>query len=208
MFKRLRPGRPSPAMIVAIIALVFAFGGTSVADEAVDFAKTKLINGKRLKGRSVSGGKLKRNTIGGTEVNESKLAKVPSASNADKAKSADSATTATSATNASNATNATTADTATTASSLGTLASGNTEVGVYEFVGRRRSRITRSHFRSRYRPPQRRTTSRSRSPRASRMQPGACGIEGVHPGLSFTPTNIVATLIRLRCWCDHRRCCT
>src|SRR6185312_1532155 len=105
MLKRMPSGRPSPAMIVAIIALIGALGGSAVADDAVDFAKSKLVNGKRLKSRSVSGNKLKRNTIGGTEINESKLGKVPSATNADKATNATNATNATSATNATNATN-------------------------------------------------------------------------------------------------------
>jgi hypothetical protein len=46
MLKRMRPGRPSPAMIVAIVALVGAFGGSAIADSAVDFAKSRLRNGK------------------------------------------------------------------------------------------------------------------------------------------------------------------
>src|SRR5437762_672683 len=100
MLKRLRPMRPSPAMIVAMIALVGMFGGTAIAGQAVDLAKKKLIDGSKIKTRSISGSKLKRNTVSGTEVDESKLAKVPSASNADRATSATNATNATSATNA------------------------------------------------------------------------------------------------------------
>src|SRR5437773_587087 len=99
MLKRMRPGRPSPAMIVAIIALVGAFGGSAIADNAVDFAKSKLINGKRLKSRSVAGSKLKKDTLTGTEVNEGALGKVPSATNADKATNATNADKATNATN-------------------------------------------------------------------------------------------------------------
>src|SRR5688572_3041250 len=97
MLKRMRPGRPSPAMIVAVIALVGAFGGSAVADEAVEFAKTKLINGKRIKNRTISASKVKRNTLGGTEINESKLAVVPNANRANSAATADRATTATTA---------------------------------------------------------------------------------------------------------------
>ena len=96
MLKRMRPGRPSPSMIVAIIALLFAFSGTSIAQDAVQIA-AKPFNGKKIKSRSISGSKLKKNTIGGTEVNESKLGKVPSAANADKATNATNATNAQSA---------------------------------------------------------------------------------------------------------------
>lgn len=94
MLQRMRPQRPSAAMIVAVIALVAALGGSAVADDAVQFAKSKVINGSKIKKKSIAGSKLKNNTVTGTQVNESKLAKVPSATKAD------SATKATSATNA------------------------------------------------------------------------------------------------------------
>jgi hypothetical protein len=98
--------RPSPAMVVAMIALVAAFAGPAVASDAVDFAKKKLINGKNIKSRSISGSKLKNDTLTGIQISESKLGKVPSATNADTAANATNATKATSATNATNATNA------------------------------------------------------------------------------------------------------
>jgi hypothetical protein len=107
MLKRMRPRRPSPAMVVALIALVGAFGGSAIADEAVQVSK--LIKGSKIKKRSLPGNRLKKNTLGGTEINESRVGKVPSATNADKA------TTATNATNALNATNATNATSATNA---------------------------------------------------------------------------------------------
>lgn len=50
--------------------------------------------------RSVAGKKLKKNTVTGTEVKESKLGQVPSALNADHATNADHANTAETATNA------------------------------------------------------------------------------------------------------------
>ena len=81
--------RPSPAMVVAIIALVLAAGGVGYA--------ASTINGKVLKNRSVAGKKLKKNTLTGTEIRESKLGKVP------KAKSADTALHANTADNATNA---------------------------------------------------------------------------------------------------------
>jgi hypothetical protein len=101
MLQRMRPRRPSAAMVVAMIALIAAFGGTAAADDAVDFAKSKLLNGSKIKKKSIAGNRLRNNTITGTQVSESKLGKVPSATKAD------------SATNATNATNATTATTAT-----------------------------------------------------------------------------------------------
>jgi hypothetical protein len=66
--------RPSPAMVVALVALFVALGGTGYA--AVQ------INGKNLKGRSVAGVKLKRNTLTGVEIRESRLGAVPNARNA------------------------------------------------------------------------------------------------------------------------------
>ena len=70
----LRLKRPSPAMVVALIALFVALAGSGYA--------AVTINGKNLKNRSVAGKKLMRNTVGGTEVNESRLGRVPSAANA------------------------------------------------------------------------------------------------------------------------------
>lgn len=82
---------PSPAMIVALIALVFAMSGTAVA-------ASKLVSGDKLiKKTSLSGNRLKKNTLTGTQINESKLGKVPSATHADSATSATRATSADSA---------------------------------------------------------------------------------------------------------------
>ena len=83
MLNWLRRHRPAPAMIVAVAALTVALGGSAVADQAVDVAKRKLINGKRIKPRSLSGNRLKRNSVGPAEVRESRLAKVPKARVAD-----------------------------------------------------------------------------------------------------------------------------
>lgn len=62
---------PSPAMVVALIALFVALGGSGYA--AVQ------LNGKNLKNGSVSGKKLKRNSVTGRQVKESTLATVPRA---------------------------------------------------------------------------------------------------------------------------------
>ena len=88
--------RPSPPLVVALLALFVALGGVGYAATA--------INGKDIKNRSVAGRKLKKNTLTGAEINESKLGKVPNATNATHANRADSATSATNAANASNAT--------------------------------------------------------------------------------------------------------
>ena len=125
---RIRAQQPSAALTVAVIALIASLSSTAPAQDAVDFAKTKLLDGKNIRSKSIAGSKLRNNTVTGTQVSESKLGKVPSASKADSAASATTATTATSATSATNATNATDATnatnaaTATNASQLGGIA--------------------------------------------------------------------------------------
>ena len=86
---RLLPRRlPSPAMIVACIALIVALGGTSYAAIRLPAAS---VGTKQLKKGAVTGVKVRKNTLTGTQVRESTLSKVPSALNADSADSADSA---------------------------------------------------------------------------------------------------------------------
>lgn len=58
--------RPSPAMVIALTALVVAMGGTAVAGD--------LINGADIR----------KDTVTGKQVKESSLTKVPKASSADK----------------------------------------------------------------------------------------------------------------------------
>ena len=89
--------RPSPAMVIACIALTVALGGTSYA--AIKLPRNS-VGTKQLKKNAVTGPKVKANTITGADVLESSLAEVPSAA------TAATATTATTATNATNATNA------------------------------------------------------------------------------------------------------
>lgn len=83
--------RPSPAMVVAVVALIVGFSGSAVAGEVVRIAKNSL-PGNRLKERSVSGNRIKRNTLTGAEIAESRLGKVPLAGRADIVTKADSAT--------------------------------------------------------------------------------------------------------------------
>ena len=90
--------RPNHATVIAYLALFVALGGTG-------YAAVK-INGSNLVNNSVAGKKLKRNTLGAREVNESRLARVPSAANARRAATADSATNAAHAASADHATSA------------------------------------------------------------------------------------------------------
>jgi hypothetical protein len=67
----LRNRRPSPAMIVAVIALVVALAGTAYAAQT--------INGGAIKKQTIGGGKLKKKTLTGFQINTNKLGVVPSA---------------------------------------------------------------------------------------------------------------------------------
>jgi hypothetical protein len=69
--RRAMPGRPSPAMVVALLALFVALGGSGYA--AVQ------LNGKNIKTRSIAGKKLKNNTLTGRQIRESRLGTVPRA---------------------------------------------------------------------------------------------------------------------------------
>jgi hypothetical protein len=95
--KRLIWLRPSPAMIVACLALGIALGGTSYA--AITLPRNS-VGTKQLKKNAVTGPKVKNNSLTGADVLESKLAKVPAAKAADTAALAATATTATTAGNA------------------------------------------------------------------------------------------------------------
>ena len=76
---------PSPAMVVACVALVVALGGTS-------YAATRLpansVGTKQLKRGSVTGVKVKRDSLTGAQINESRLGTVPTATQAASATSA------------------------------------------------------------------------------------------------------------------------
>jgi hypothetical protein len=98
------PRRPSAALVVAMLALVVALGGTAFAGPVAQLAKT--ISGSSIKAHSIKGNRLVNNTLTGTQIKESTLATVPSAfvaGNASAANTANTATTATTATTAANA---------------------------------------------------------------------------------------------------------
>ena len=70
----LKSRRPSPAMIVAVIALFVALAGTAYAAQT--------INGGAIIKQSIGGGKLKQKTLTGYQINTNKLGIVPSAKSA------------------------------------------------------------------------------------------------------------------------------
>ena len=110
MFSKLT--RVSPAMVVALAALVLSLGGTSFAEGAATRIG-KLVSGSKIKRASIPGNRLikggvtgdriKSNSITGKQINESSLGIVPSAATAKKVALADRATNAQRATNADNA---------------------------------------------------------------------------------------------------------
>lgn len=62
MLGKVRPRRPSAAMVVAFLALCVALSGTAVGKSAVTSAQ-KLITGKQIKNRSVTGVDIKSNSL-------------------------------------------------------------------------------------------------------------------------------------------------
>jgi len=66
--------RPSPAMVVALVALVTALAGTAYAAQT--------INGGAIKKQTIGGGKIKPDTLTGFQINNNKLGVVPSAERA------------------------------------------------------------------------------------------------------------------------------
>lgn len=68
---KMRSRRPSPAMIVALVALIVALGGTAYAAQS--------INGGAIKKQTIGGGKLKQKTLTGFQINTNKLGVVPAA---------------------------------------------------------------------------------------------------------------------------------
>jgi len=106
--------RPSPALVVAITALVVAMAGTAFA--ATQLPKNS-VGTKQLKKDAVTGAKVKNGSLAGSDINVASLGKVPSAGNAERANLAEKANLADSAKTAQNADRAATAGHATTADS-------------------------------------------------------------------------------------------
>ncbi len=68
---RLKNRRPSPALVVSMIALIVALAGTAYAAQT--------INGGSIKKQTIGGGKLKHKTLTGFQINTNKLGVVPAA---------------------------------------------------------------------------------------------------------------------------------
>jgi hypothetical protein len=66
--KELWKRHPSPAMVVAVIALIVALAGTAYAAQQ--------INGNLIEKQSIGGGKLKKRTLTGFQINTNKLGTV------------------------------------------------------------------------------------------------------------------------------------
>ncbi len=66
--------RPTPSLVISILALIVALGGTAYA--------AGRINGSAIVGQSISGHKLKKNTLNGNQINNQKLGTVAAAKTA------------------------------------------------------------------------------------------------------------------------------
>jgi hypothetical protein len=88
--------RPSPALVISILALFVALGGSAYAASKIGTKdiKNNAITPAKIKKNAVTTAKLKDNAVTGSKINEGSLGSVPSAA------------TATNATNAVNAENA------------------------------------------------------------------------------------------------------
>lgn len=87
--KRLHLSRPSPALVISVLALFVALSGTV-------YAASK-ISGKTIKTGSIPGNRLKKHTLTAKQINLAKLGTVPSATNATNAVNATNSTSAASA---------------------------------------------------------------------------------------------------------------
>jgi hypothetical protein len=110
--KNRKLGRPSPAMIVALVALFAALGGSAYAASTIGTKQIKngAITAAKLKKEAVTAAKIKNGAISGAKLNLSQLGTVPSASHASSADSAGTAGHATEADKAKEATKAGEAD--------------------------------------------------------------------------------------------------
>jgi hypothetical protein len=68
---KLKGRRPSPALLISIIALIVALAGTAYAAQK--------INGNLIEKHTIGGGKLKHKTLTGYQINKGKLGIVPEA---------------------------------------------------------------------------------------------------------------------------------
>lgn len=80
-----RISRPSPALIVAIVALFMALGGTSYAALKITGknVQNSTLTGLDVKNKSLGGQEHKPDSLGGAQINEALLGTVPKAADAD-----------------------------------------------------------------------------------------------------------------------------
>jgi hypothetical protein len=89
--------RPSPAMVVALIALFAALGGSAYAAKKIGTKEIKAnaITTGKIKKNAVTTSKIKKEAVTGAKIKESSLGAVPNATNAENAVNAVNATNAT-----------------------------------------------------------------------------------------------------------------
>jgi hypothetical protein len=97
---------PSPALVIACLALFVALGGTVLAATKIDgkTIKVKSLPGNRLEPGSVPGNRIAARSLKGDRIKVDTLGEVPSAAHADSADTARRAQTATAADHAADAT--------------------------------------------------------------------------------------------------------
>lgn len=78
---RSRLGGPSPAMLVAMLALVVSLGGVTYA--AAPYEIKRLIKRGDIADNAINGDKVADNSLSGADVRETTLAKVPNANSLD-----------------------------------------------------------------------------------------------------------------------------
>jgi hypothetical protein len=77
MFRRLLP---SPAMVVAVVALIMSLGGSAYALVVTGKQiRNNTVTGKDIRQRSLTGNDVRRDKLGGGSIKESSLAAVPGA---------------------------------------------------------------------------------------------------------------------------------
>ena len=121
--KRLLSRRPSPAMIVALLALFVALGGSSYA--AVKIGARDIQRGavgtRAIANNSIRSGDIRNATVSGADVKDDSLTNADIDNEHLNAKSAETAARATTAATATTATSASTANSATNADNAGKL---------------------------------------------------------------------------------------
>jgi hypothetical protein len=82
---KLRRLRPSPALVISLIALFVAMGGIGYAAATIGTSdiKNNAVTTKKLHNNAVATKKIRNNAVTGAKVKESSLGQVPSAANSD-----------------------------------------------------------------------------------------------------------------------------